>query len=79
MESWSFAFYKAFLCSRRVIRCKEHTLGHAFLASKLRPDLSVLLRKSVLKAKLNLMYLQNGDKRVETTDSKSLPTSILRH
>ena len=53
------------------------TLGHAFLASKLRPCLSVPLEDSVLKTKLNLIYLQNGNKRVEKTDSKSLLPSVL--
>ena len=52
-------------------------LGHAFLASKLRPGLLLLLGNSVLTTKLNLMYLQNGNKRVETMDSKSFPSSIL--
>ena len=54
-------------------------LGHAFLASKLRPGLLIILGNNVIKTKLNLMYLQNSNKRAETMDSKSLPPSILLH
>ena len=57
-----------------VVENRLGTSKHQFILK----ILNVLSPKyDVLKTKLNLIYLQNGNKRVEKTDSKSLPLYIL--